>query len=894
MEALIGVLIFILLLAAIAWAWRLFRSAFGKTEQTAPPTLASLLDEEPDMSLTEQILTFRRPHVVQTIVYLIASAAILVSFLVAFIGGGWTLLSLLLAAAEVLLLLTHGTPLLVSAVQSLTISPEGIQAKGLFHQRAIHWWEVRQFMVVDDLSRFRAETSGSRFDYDASAFPTETRLDIYRSLRAHLISHHQDLQTWPQGSPRLRFFKANALSIILFVVAMVVTAFIGREILPEGRVLGLRCGYASNYLRQRYDLPDHQGCVILRVNPGTGAYEAGLREGDMIVALEGVPITSGPQFTVFWKSLDRAKEKFTVIHPGETKPMTVAVKLGPPGRLPEYDPEDPYFFYLRARGATNTSQAIADYTAAIELAPDFDLAYVYRGDLYSDELVDDLALADFNRALDLDNELTEAYRERAWHLILRLGNYDAAIADAQKAAELDRCEGAFEELNYDCYVNHLALANAFGARGGSEDAQRAVDEAKKAIAFYPERPSGYYMAAYYLNALGEVEAARDYGSLYLEHADDGEVDVHLNWARRLVSGSGFPDNPTASQDEAEPATVFLEDFGEGDIDPDGPPLVSLVTFAEERTLDPPLGARYLTNDRQQLWAYFEFDNAADVSAVFWEWTQDSYIHLAGGQIWPGINKGRGWILLENVLVGENSRNVLSIKFDQEEVASQEIPLRDEPYVRPLAFFADADLREPILFYSGSTSPIYAFVDYVAIPSGSDILWLAEKDGLQVGTGVIEAEESGQTIVPIALAPDTPPGLVQIRLYLDGDVIRNAALVIATFQTASAQPFQSLEFGVHPNLEGHFAQTSREFTVGQGEFRYVLDGISFPPQSILTVRWMLDGSPLTPLADTFEGPEAPRRFIGLIQGVDGYLTPGEYQVLVSLDGEAVYADTVVVE
>lgn len=894
MEALIGVLIFILLLAAIAWAWRLFRAAFRKTEQTAPPTLASLLDEEPDMSLTEQVLTFRRPHVVQTIVYLIASAAILVSFLVAFIGGGWTLLSLLLAAAEVLLLLTHGTPLLVSAVQSLTISPEGIQAKGLFRQRAIHWWEVRQLMVVDDLSRFRAETSGSRFTYDASAFPTETKLDIYRSLRAHLISHQQDLQSWPQGSPRLRFFRANALSIVLFVVAMVVTAFIGREILPEGRVLGLRCGYASHYLRQRYDLPDRQGCVILRVNPGTGAYEAGLREGDMIVALEGVPITSGPQFTVFWKSLDRAKEKFTVIHPGETEPMTVGVKLGPPGRLPEYDPEDPYFFYLRARGATNTSQAIADYTTAIELAPDFDLAYVYRGDLYSDELVDDLALADFNRALDLDNELTEAYRERAWHLILRLGNYDAAIADAQKAAELDRCEGAFEEHNYDCYVNHLALANAFGARGGPEDAQRAVDEAKKAIAFYPEQPKGYYMAAYYLNALGEVEAARDYGSLYLEHADDGEVDVHLNWARRLVSGSGFPDDPTARQDETEPATVFIEDSGEGDIDPDGPPLVSLVTFSEERTLDPPLGARYLTNDRPQLWAYFEFDNAADVSVVFWEWTQDSYVHLAGAQIWPGINKGRGWILLENVLVGENSRNILSIKFDQEEVASQEIPLRDEPYVRPLAFFADAELRESLLFYSGTTSPIYAFVDYVAIPSGSNILWLAEKDGLQVGTGVIEAEESGQTIVPIALAPDTPPGLVQIRLYLDGAAIRNAALVIAPLQTASAPPFQRLEFGVDPDLEGNFAQTSREFTVGQGEFLYVLDGISFPPQSVLTVRWTLHGNPLTPRADTFEGPEAPRRFIGLIQGVDGYLAPGEYQVLVSLDGEAVYADTVVVE
>ncbi|MEE8369266.1 MAG: hypothetical protein V3S00_00695, partial [Dehalococcoidia bacterium] len=47
------------------------------------------------------------------------------------------------------------------------------------------------------------------------------------------------------------------------------------EELPEeaplgpGNTLGLRCGYASRFLRERYDLPPDKGCVVLRVSsPG--------------------------------------------------------------------------------------------------------------------------------------------------------------------------------------------------------------------------------------------------------------------------------------------------------------------------------------------------------------------------------------------------------------------------------------------------------------------------------------------------------------------------------------------------------------------------------------------------------------------------------------------------
>jgi len=57
--------------------------------------------------------------------------------------------------------------------------------------------------------------------------------------------------------------------------------------------------------------------------------------------------------------------------------------------------------------------------------------------------------------------------------------------------------------------------------------------------------------------------------------------------------------------------------------------------------------------------------------------------------------------------------------------------------------------------------------------------------------------------------------------------------------------------------------------------------------------MLNGSPLTPQSETING-SGTSRMIGLVEGDGGYLRPGEYQVLVALDGQPVFADIVVVD
>ena len=846
-----------------------------------------------ESALAEQTQVFRRPHLLQTAIYVAASLVILGAFLFAFLSAGWNLLSLLLAVAELLLLFVHGTPVLINVTRALSISAEGIESRDVLGRRSISWWEVQRILSADDLSRFRAEGIRSRLTVNTSAHSPETRAAIYRALRSHLSLYQRDLQPWPQGAPLIRFAKANGLGVGLFAAVMILTALVGTRVLPQGNVLGLRCAYASDYLRDKYDLPERHGCVVLRVNEGTGAYSVGLREGDMIVEVEGVPITSGPQFQIYWESLDKHTQKFTVARPGGTE-VTFNVTLGGHGRLPEYDPEDPYFFYLRARGSDDSSQAITDFTKAIELAPDFDLAYAYRGALYTEANVPDFAIKDLNKALEFDPELTEAYRDRAWHNIF-IGDYEAATADAEKASALDGCEGGFETYNYDCHLNHLYRSMAFGERGDPNNLRSAVADAKKAAVFYPERPRSYYLAAYYLSSLEQIEEAKDYAATYLQNAEDfGEPGNLIDWARRLVSGGGFPDEggDPAFSEELEPSALFVE--SSGDIDSDGEPAITLVTFSDERTGDAPNGARYLTPDRQYLWAYFEFDNAADVRSIYWEWTQNSSIHSAADmKDWTGTNKGRAWLRLENRFPNENSENKLLLRFDEGIPVETAFHLRSDPYVGPLTFYADAAATQPLLFYSGEPAQVYATLEYIGALPKTGLASFAEKDGAQIAGDVIEVTDSGRLTVPLALPASVKPGVVDVRIYLDGLLVRSAALAVAPPEIVASPPFDAFQIGLEPDGEGNMAKATKEISRNLSEFRYFIGRFHMPEGSALTIRWLRNGTPLGFTPETIPSRDNGTALNGAVQGTDGYLEPGEYRVTISLDTGPVYADVVVV-
>ena len=99
---------------------------------------------------------------------------------------------------------------------------------------------------------------------------------------------------------------------------------------------------------------------------------------------------------------------------------------------------------FNARGAGKRAKgdlegAIADFTKAIELNPEFAAAYNNRGAAKRLKGDHDGALADFTRAIELDPNLASAYGNRA-NIRKAKGDTAGADADRRKAEELQSRE----------------------------------------------------------------------------------------------------------------------------------------------------------------------------------------------------------------------------------------------------------------------------------------------------------------------------------------------------------------------------------------------------------------------------------------------------------------------
>jgi len=82
--------------------------------------------------------------------------------------------------------------------------------------------------------------------------------------------------------------------------------------------------------------------------------------------------------------------------------------------------------------AKRYEDAIITLTQAITLNPDDKLAFDRRGSAYKSLKQFDLALQDYNRALEIDSTFDNAYRNRA-HVFRHTNLYRAAIADFERA-----------------------------------------------------------------------------------------------------------------------------------------------------------------------------------------------------------------------------------------------------------------------------------------------------------------------------------------------------------------------------------------------------------------------------------------------------------------------------
>jgi tetratricopeptide (TPR) repeat protein len=82
--------------------------------------------------------------------------------------------------------------------------------------------------------------------------------------------------------------------------------------------------------------------------------------------------------------------------------------------------------------------ALAEYDRAIQLDPNYAIAYNYRGILKEHKLSDSQgALAEYNRAIQLDPNLALAYNNRGSLKYKKLGDSQGALADYNRAIQLD-------------------------------------------------------------------------------------------------------------------------------------------------------------------------------------------------------------------------------------------------------------------------------------------------------------------------------------------------------------------------------------------------------------------------------------------------------------------------
>ena len=121
----------------------------------------------------------------------------------------------------------------------------------------------------------------------------------------------------------------------------------------------------------------------------------------------------------------------------EPEPSPMPPVFPTPTPAPSVTPNAGYYFSNGHQHdvAGESGLAIADYTEAIKLNPDFAEAYNNRGSVFMELGGYARAVSDFDRAIAIKPEFVEAYNNRGGAHRL-LGDYDAAVVDYAEAARL--------------------------------------------------------------------------------------------------------------------------------------------------------------------------------------------------------------------------------------------------------------------------------------------------------------------------------------------------------------------------------------------------------------------------------------------------------------------------
>lgn len=173
----------------------------------------------------------------------------------------------------------------------------------------------------------------------------------------------------------------------------------------------------------------------------------------------------------------------------------------------------------------NYTRAIVIYTCAIDLDPDYALAYVNRGFAHAVQHNDPPAMADYNRALELNEGLVEAYNNRGL-LYTNQGNFGLAIADFTVALAL--------APDYAIAYNNRGVVHAIE---GNHDL--ALVDFQEAVALDPEYAAPHASLGALYSALA-AQSYRDYFGIVGEGRipPAGDPDTVLNaLSETLITGN---------------------------------------------------------------------------------------------------------------------------------------------------------------------------------------------------------------------------------------------------------------------------------------------------------------------------------------------------------------------
>lgn len=107
-----------------------------------------------------------------------------------------------------------------------------------------------------------------------------------------------------------------------------------------------------------------------------------------------------------------------------------AIELSPQYAL-AYNSRGQHYYHRE-----NFDQAISDFNKAIELAPNNEMNFYYRGKSFAGKLQHKAALNDYTKAITINPNNTLFYNNRAFSYI-SLMEYQKAIADFQKSLEIN-------------------------------------------------------------------------------------------------------------------------------------------------------------------------------------------------------------------------------------------------------------------------------------------------------------------------------------------------------------------------------------------------------------------------------------------------------------------------